>query len=79
MDTFSGPFLYLRQSFRASRIRVIKDIGFIGASTYNTRPLIPEVMVKGKTFSVIRDRISVDELLAFERGPSWLSKQANTS
>jgi diaminopimelate decarboxylase len=42
------------------------------ASNYNTRPLIPEVMVKGDNFSVIRNRVTVDDMLARESLPAWL-------
>ena len=79
-DTFGLPkSMPLAVAGSLLAIRNAGAYGAVMASTYNTRPLIPEIMVKGKTFSVIRDRISVDELLAFERLPSWLSEQANTS
>jgi len=42
------------------------------ASTYNTRPLVPEVLVNGDRFSVIRPRPTVEEMLAAERVPDWL-------
>jgi diaminopimelate decarboxylase len=41
------------------------------ASTYNTRPLAPEVMVDGTRFAVTRPRPSIDELLAAERFAPW--------
>jgi diaminopimelate decarboxylase len=34
--------------------------------------LIPEVLVKGNAFSVIRKRVSVEEQMANERIPEWL-------
>ena len=43
------------------------------ASSYNTRALIPEVMIRGKDFSVIRRRMEVDELINLEILPVWLS------
>ncbi|MFL7904564.1 diaminopimelate decarboxylase [Azospirillum argentinense] len=46
--------------------------GAVMSSTYNTRPLIPEVLVNGDRFSVIRPRVSVEELLALDRVPDWL-------
>ena len=46
--------------------------GAVMASTYNARPLIPEVLVKGNAFSVIRKRVSVEEQMANERIPEWL-------
>ncbi len=46
--------------------------GAVQASTYNTRPLVPEVLVKGDRFEVVRPRLSVDELIAMDRVPDWL-------
>jgi diaminopimelate decarboxylase len=50
--------------------------GAVMASTYNTRPLVPEVMVRGGEFAVVRDRPSYDEMLALDRMPRWLSADA---
>ncbi|WP_374397374.1 diaminopimelate decarboxylase [Tabrizicola sp.] len=46
--------------------------GAVMASEYNTRPLIPEVLVNGDHFAVIRARPSVDEILNRDSIPSWL-------
>lgn len=46
--------------------------GAVMASTYNSRPLIPEVMVKGAELAVIRPRQSVEDLIALDRLPAWL-------
>ncbi len=46
--------------------------GAVMASTYNTRPLIPEVLVNGDQFAVVRRRMTVEDLLALEALPSWL-------
>ena len=43
------------------------------SSTYNTRPLVPEVLVEGGRFAVIRARPSYDEMLALEKVPDWLA------
>jgi diaminopimelate decarboxylase len=43
------------------------------ASEYNSRPLAPEVLVKGADFAAIRERPSYDEMLSRERLPEWLS------
>jgi len=43
------------------------------ASEYNSRPLVPEVLVKGADFAVIRARPSYDAMLAAEEAPAWLS------
>ncbi|HVM22565.1 MAG TPA: diaminopimelate decarboxylase [Sphingomicrobium sp.] len=42
------------------------------SSTYNTRPLTPEVLVNGDRFSVVRPRIHVEQLIAMDRIPDWL-------
>lgn len=46
--------------------------GAVMASEYNTRPLVPEVLVKGDQFAVIRDRPSFDEILNRDTIPTWL-------
>jgi diaminopimelate decarboxylase len=46
--------------------------GAVMSSEYNTRPLIPEVMVKGDHFAVIRRRPSFDEIISRDTIPSWL-------
>lgn len=48
--------------------------GAVQASTYNTRPLVPEVMVKGEQFAVIRPRPSYDALLEQDRLAPWMPK-----
>ncbi|WP_323040572.1 diaminopimelate decarboxylase [Gemmobacter sp.] len=46
--------------------------GAVMASEYNTRPLIPEVLVQGDHFAVIRRRPTFDEILARDTIPEWL-------
>lgn len=46
--------------------------GAVMASEYNSRPLVPEVLVAGDRFAVIRPRPSLDEMLARDRIPDWL-------
>ena len=46
--------------------------GAVMASEYNTRPLVPEVMVKGDKWSVVRPRPTYDEMLAREPLAEWL-------
>ncbi|MGB3248828.1 MAG: diaminopimelate decarboxylase [Tabrizicola sp.] len=46
--------------------------GAVMASEYNTRPLIPEVLVNGDHFAVIRARPSFDEILNRDTIPPWL-------
>jgi len=46
--------------------------GAVMASEYNSRPLVPEVLVKGDHFAVIRERPSFDEILNRDTIPEWL-------
>jgi diaminopimelate decarboxylase len=47
--------------------------GAVMASTYNSRPLIPEVLVDGSRWHVIRPRKSLGELIALDSVPDWIS------
>ncbi len=46
--------------------------GAVMASEYNTRPLIPEVLVNGDQFAVIRPRPTFDEMINRDTIPEWL-------
>ncbi|MAW87930.1 MAG: diaminopimelate decarboxylase [Phyllobacteriaceae bacterium] len=46
--------------------------GAVQASTYNSRPLVPEVLVNGDRFHVIRPRPSHDALIGLDSVPDWL-------
>ncbi|MDB5561337.1 MAG: Diaminopimelate decarboxylase [Hyphomicrobiales bacterium] len=46
--------------------------GAVMASTYNSRPLIPEVLVDGSRYHVIRPRKSIAELIALDSVPDWV-------
>ena len=46
--------------------------GAVMASEYNSRPLIPEVLVQGDQFAVIRERPTFDEMISRDRIPEWL-------
>ncbi|MEX3011420.1 diaminopimelate decarboxylase [Hoeflea sp. TYP-13] len=46
--------------------------GAVQSSTYNTRLLVPEVMVNGDRFHVIRPRTSYDDLIGLDSVPDWL-------
>lgn len=51
--------------------------GAAQASQYNTRPLVPEVLVNGDKYAVIRARPSVEDILKTESMPEWLTKDEN--
>ncbi|MCE8421942.1 diaminopimelate decarboxylase, partial [Rhodovulum sulfidophilum] len=46
--------------------------GAVMASEYNSRPLVPEVLVRGDHFAVIRARPTFDEMLGRDSIPEWL-------
>ena len=57
-------------------IRSAGAYGAVMASTYNTRPLVAEVLVKDGACAVIRPRQKVADLLAMDRIPEWLNGQS---
>ncbi|MDP9813591.1 diaminopimelate decarboxylase [Rhizobium tibeticum] len=46
--------------------------GAVQAGTYNSRLLVPEVLVKGSDFHVIRPRGTYEELIGLDSVPTWL-------
>ncbi len=61
---------------RAGELLCVLTAGAYGAvqsGAYNTRPLVPEVLVDGDRFAVIRPRPSVAALIAQDHVPAWLS------
>lgn len=48
--------------------------GAVQASTYNTRPLVPEILVRGAEAAVVRPRIDAATLIDFDRLPAWLER-----
>jgi diaminopimelate decarboxylase len=59
----------------ADDLAVFRTAGAYGAtmaSTYNSRALVPEVLVDGDRFAVVADRIGPDAVMAAERVPDWL-------
>ena len=46
--------------------------GAVMSSTYNSRLLVPEVMVRGAEWAVVRPRPTYEELIALDRMPPWL-------
>jgi diaminopimelate decarboxylase len=59
----------------AGDLAVFRTAGAYGAtmaSTYNSRALVPEVMVSGDRYAVVADRIAPETIFAAERVPEWL-------
>ena len=46
--------------------------GAVQAGTYNTRALVPEVLVRDSEWALVRRRLEVDQLIGFDRLPDWL-------
>jgi len=48
---------------------------FVMASTYNSRPLAPEILVRGDRHAVVRARMDYDTMIGQDRLPDWLESQ----
>jgi diaminopimelate decarboxylase len=46
--------------------------GAVQAGTYNTRLLVPEVLVKGAEYAIVRPRTTYEELIGLDTLPPWL-------
>ncbi|MFZ4807982.1 MAG: diaminopimelate decarboxylase [Hyphomicrobiaceae bacterium] len=74
----SGDYLALARElppFQAGDLMAVMTAGAYGAvmaSTYNTRPLVPEVLVHGDSYAVVRPRPTHEDLIALDRLPPWL-------
>lgn len=59
----------------ADDLVVFRSAGAYGAtmaSTYNSRPLTPEVLVDGARWAIVRPRVDIETLIAADRVPDWL-------
>ena len=59
----------------AGDLAVFRTAGAYGAtmaSTYNSRSLVPEVLVDGDRYAVVADRITAGTIMAAERVPDWI-------
>jgi len=74
----SGDFFALDRELapaQAGDLLAIMTAGAYGAAqagTYNTRPLIPEVLVRKGEWALVRPRLQVEELIALDRLAPWL-------
>jgi diaminopimelate decarboxylase len=75
----TGDYLALDRKlppYAADDLLAFMTAGAYGAamsSTYNTRLLVPEVLVKGRDHAIVRPRQTYDALIAQDRLPDWLS------
>jgi len=61
--------------FEEGELLAVYSCGAYGATqsgTYNTRLLVPEVLVDGNKFAVIRQRQTYDELIGLDVVPNWV-------
>jgi diaminopimelate decarboxylase len=65
--------LALPQAGDLLAIRSAGAYGAVMASSYNSRPLLPEIMVHGNDFAVVRPRQTLAELMGQDRLPDWLA------
>jgi diaminopimelate decarboxylase len=74
----SGDFLALDRTMvepQPGDLLAIMSAGAYGAvqaGTYNTRALVPEVLVRNSEWALVRPRVTVEELIALDRLPPWL-------
>jgi diaminopimelate decarboxylase len=81
----TGDYLALDRAlpmFAPGDLIAIMTAGAYGAvmsSTYNTRPLVPEVLVKGCDYAVVRARPTYDALIGLDTVPAWLATPVTRS
>jgi len=74
----TGDFLALDRPLPPLRdgdllaIEVAGAYGAVMSSTYNARPLAPELLIRGKTWAAIRPRQTVESLIGLDRLPPWI-------
>jgi len=74
----SGDFLALDRDVVEARpgdllaIMTAGAYGAVQAGTYNTRPLIPEVLVRDGEWALVRPRLEADQLISLDKLPPWL-------
>jgi diaminopimelate decarboxylase len=74
----SGDFLALERDMVSPQpgdllaVMTAGAYGAVQAGTYNTRALVPEVLVREGEWALVRPRIEVAELIARDRLPPWL-------
>ncbi len=74
----SGDFLALGRDIPAPKpgdLLAVMSAGAYGAvqaGTYNTRALVPEVLVRQREWALVRPRFEVDALIGLDRLPPWL-------
>jgi diaminopimelate decarboxylase len=74
-DTFAkGRAMAPMQAGDLVAFRSAGAYGAVMSSEYNSRPMIPEVLVSGDQFAVIRPRPTYEDMIARDSIPHWLLK-----
>jgi diaminopimelate decarboxylase len=74
----SGDFLALGRDIAEAQpgdllaVMTAGAYGAVQAGTYNTRPLIPEVLVRDGEWALVRPRLEADQLIGLDKLPPWL-------
>lgn len=74
----SGDFLARERTLPAPRpgdLLAVMSAGAYGAvqsGTYNSRPLVPEVLVRNGEWAIVRPRVSAEQLIGLDHLPPWL-------
>jgi len=74
----SGDFLALGRDIAEAQpgdllaVMTAGAYGAVQAGTYNTRPLIPEVLVRDGEWALVRPRLDADQLISLDKLPPWL-------
>jgi diaminopimelate decarboxylase len=74
----SGDFLALGRTLAEPQpgdllaVMTAGAYGAVQAGTYNSRALVPEVLVRDAQWALVRARMEVDEIIALDRLPGWL-------
>jgi diaminopimelate decarboxylase len=76
----TGDYLALDREMAEPRegdLLAVMSAGAYGATqagTYNSRLLVPEVLVNGARWALVRPRQSYDDLIGLDRTPEWLDQ-----
>lgn len=76
----TGDYLALDRNlppFQSGDLMAVMTAGAYGAvmaSTYNTRQLVPEVLVRAEEFAEVRPRLGYEDLIGLDRLPPWLQR-----
>lgn len=86
--TICGPVCETGDQFAENRLVTPLDTGDLVAimtagaygatmaSTYNSRPLVPEILVDGENFAIVRERQTPEMMLRHEKLPPWMENDA---